>query len=101
MSYSYATQRKIRIIEEKLGENWKDQKPGMSIDAIYNEIQGDTRKNLFCKIDAGVKDRLDTMTKAHKTGMAEFIEQMIESEWARYQSRVHQGEKALLEEFSG
>jgi hypothetical protein len=101
MSYSYATQRKIRIIEEKLGKDWKEQQPDKSIDAIYNELVGDTRKNLFCKIDANVKQHLDEMTKAHKSGMAEFIEQIIEAEYARYQARVYQGERALLEEFTG
>ena len=101
MTYSYATQRKIRIIEEKLGKDWRDQRPGKSIDAIYNELVGDTRKNLFCKIPEGAKDHLDEMTKAHKTGMAEFIEQLIEAEWARHTAQVERGERALLEEFSG
>lgn len=59
MPYSYATERKIRIIEDKLGPNWKEQRVGQSIDAIYNDLVGDTRKNLFCKINASVKDRLD------------------------------------------
>lgn len=100
MAYSYATERKIRIIEEKLGKDWRDQKPNQSIDAIYNGIVGDTRKNLFCKIQAGAKAKLDTMTSAHKTGMAEFVEQMIDAEYARFEERQKSSEKSLLEEFS-
>ena len=101
MSYSYATQRKIKIIQEKLGPEWKAQRPGKSIDAIYNELVGDTRRNLFCKIDAKIKTHLDQMTSNYKTGMAEFIEQLIEAEWARHCQRQEEGERALLEEFSG
>jgi len=100
MSYSYATERKIRIIENELGENWKEKRPNESIDAIYNGIVGDTRKNLFCKIQATSKGRLDEMTSAHKTGMAEFVEQMIDAEYARFQERQKTGEKSLLAEFS-
>ena len=100
MSYSYATERKIRIIEKELGADWKDQRPNQSIDAIYNSIVGDTRKNLFCKIQAESKAKLDEMTSAHKTGMAEFVEQMIDAEHARFQARRSEGEKALLAEFS-
>ena len=99
-TYSYATERKIRIIKEKLGDDWKDQRPNQSIDAIYNSIVGDTRKNLFCKIEAESKAKLDEMTGAHKTGMAEFVEQMIEAEYSRFNARQNEGEKALLEEFS-
>jgi len=99
-TYSYATERKIRIIEKELGADWKTQRPDQSIDAIYNSIVGDTRKNLFCKIQATAKDKLDEMTGAHKVGMAEFVEQMIDAEYARFTSRRSEGEQALLKEFS-
>jgi hypothetical protein len=101
MAYSYATQRKIRIIEERLGPNWADRFPGKSIDAIYNELVGDDRKNLFCKIDSDIKDRLDTMTQFHKTGMADFIEVLIQAEWLRFSERTADTERQLLDEFSG
>ena len=100
MTYSYATERKIRIIEQELGNDWKAQRPKQSIDAIYNSIVGDSRKNLFCKIQAASKDKLDEMTTAHKTGMAEFVEQIIDAEHARFQERRTAGENALLQEFS-
>ncbi len=101
MPYSYATERKIRIIEEKLGPTWKEQRVGQSIDAVYNDLVGDTRKNLFCKINASVKDRLDEMTSAYRTGMAEFIEHLIEAEYARHEQRTAQGQRIILSEFSG
>lgn len=99
MSYSYATQRKIRIIKEKMPE-WAPNSGGKSIDALYNELVGDDRKNLFCKIDSGSKDRLDEMTKHHRVGMAEFIEQLINAEYKRHEQRLSSGEKALLSEYS-
>ena len=101
MNYSHATERKIRIIASQWGPDWKARGQGKSIDAIYNEIVGDDRKNLFCKIDGQVKDNLDEMTDYHKTNMAVFIEQLINAEWARYKERQKDGEKRLLEEFSG
>jgi len=101
MAYSYATQRKIRIIEERLGSDWADQRPGLSIDAIYNQIIGDDRKNLFCKISGSAKDNLDTMTQFHKTGMAEFIESLIHAEWMRFSDRAREVEQVMLREFSG
>lgn len=101
MPFSYATQRKIRIIEERIGSEWKSKYPGSSIDSVFNQIMGDDRKNLFCKIESITKDRLDEMTIFYKTGMAEFIEQLIMAEWQRYDSRRTDGEKRLLAEFSG
>lgn len=99
--YSYATERKIRKIKEALGEGWANQIAGRSIDAVYNEIVGDTRKNLFCKVDAGIKQHLDEMAGEHKTQMAEFIEQLIESEWIRYRARLVEKERNMLAEFTG
>jgi hypothetical protein len=101
MPYSHATERKIRIIESQWGPDWKDRTDGKSIDAVYNELTGDNRKTLFCKIQPTVKDNLDTMTDHHKTGMAEFIEQLIQAEWVRYLDRQAIGERELLSEFSG
>lgn len=100
MTYSYATERKIRIITEKLGEQWRDQYPNKSIDAIYNDLVGDTRKNLFCKIDSDVKDKLDAMTEFHKTGMAEFVEQLVKSAWKRHIDLQAETETQMLEEFT-
>ena len=99
--YSYATERKIRKIKEALGEGWANQIAGKSIDAVYNEIVGDTRKNLFCKVDAKIKGKLDEMVDEYKTQMAEFIEQLIEAEWVRYQARLAETERNLLAEFTG
>ncbi len=99
--FSYATERKIRKIKEALGEGWANQIAGRSIDSVYNEIVGDTRKNLFCKVDAGIKGHLDEMAGEHKTQMAEFIEQLIEAEWIRYQTRRSETERNMLAEFTG
>ena len=101
MSYSYATERKIRIIENQMGPDWKSRRPDKSIDAIYTEIVGDTRKNVFCKISAETKTRLDEMIDIHKVSMADFIEQIINSEWTRYSQTQKQNHQSLVEEFSG
>lgn len=101
MTYSYATNRKIRIITEQIGTDWATQYPDESIDAIYTRVVGDERKNLFCKINAATKDQLTVMSKAHRTQLAEFVEQMINAEWTRYQQRIADGERQMLDEFSG
>lgn len=99
MAYSYATERKIRIIKEHLPD-WDQASSGKSIDALYNELVGDNRKTLFCKIDANSKAHLDNMTDHYGTGMAEFIEQLVNAEWQRHSSRLANDEKNLLSEYS-
>lgn len=81
---SYATIRKIKIIEKEFGSNWKSQHKGKSIDAVYNMIIGDTRKNLFCKIDPEIKQCLDEMVDYHDVKMAELVEKLIEEEYDRF-----------------
>ena len=81
---SYATRRKLRIIKEQLGADWKDQNPGKSIDAIYNVVMGDNRKNLFCKIDPTVKNQLDEMVDYHDIKMASLVEKLVREEYDRY-----------------
>lgn len=98
---SYATRRKIRKIEEALGPDWQKLVGDRSIDSVYNDVVGDTRKNLFCKVESSVKEKLDEMVEHHRTRMAEFIEHLIISEWARFQERQREGEENLLREFSG
>jgi len=82
--FSYATERKLRIIQERVGDDWRDQYPNQSIDAVFNQIVGDTRKTLFCKLDAEVKQQLDTMTKDHGVRIGEFLEELIKKEYDRY-----------------
>lgn len=101
MTYSYATERKIRIIEEKAGKDWADTYPNQSIDAIYNKLVGDTRKNLFCKIESSSKDHLDTLTEFYDTGMADFIQQLIETAWESHVRRTNEAREALTRDFSG
>ena len=82
--FSYATERKLNIIREQLGEDWESKRPGKSIDSVYNELTGDDRRTLFCKIKPDVKAHLDAMTKEHGIKIAEFLEQVIEKEYARF-----------------
>jgi hypothetical protein len=81
---SHATVRKLRIIEQKFGNDWKEQHNGKSIDAVYNVIIGDTRKNLFCKLDPEVKKCMDEMVDYHDIKMAELVEKLIEEEYDRF-----------------
>lgn len=81
---SYATARKIRIIKEKLGPDWETYTQGKRIDAAYNELVGDSRKNLFCKLRPETKAKLDEMVAENDTKMAEFIESLIEREFDRH-----------------
>jgi hypothetical protein len=98
---SYATARKVRIIESRLGAGWQGQRPNQSIDAVYNELVGDTRKNLFCKIDPTVKSKLDEMTGYYDVKMAEFVENLIDKEYDTYMKEKREKLNALAQEFSG
>lgn len=84
MAMSYATERKKRIIEKALGTDWQAQYPGKSIDAIYNIVTGDQRKNLFCKVKPEVKAKLDEMVTFHDMKMAELVEKLVQEEYDRY-----------------
>lgn len=97
---SYATNRKIRILEEKLGKNWKRDNPGYSIDALYNHIMGDERKNLFCKIDPNVKGQLDEMVDSYDVHMAELVERLIEAEYDRFRQQNRKVSEDLASEFT-
>ena len=97
---SYATDRKIKIIQERLGPDWETQMNGLSVDAMYNQIVGDTRKNLFCKIDFQIKEKLDVMVDDHNVKMSEFIEQLIEREFKRFLAEKEQLKVDLAKQFS-
>ena len=97
---SYATERKIRILEEKIGQDWKKQYPGKSVDAVYNEIMGDNRKNLFCKVNPVTKTKLDEMVDNYDMGMAELVEQLIEDEYSRFAEKSRKVSKNLASEFT-
>ena len=81
---SYATRRKKRIIEEQIGADWQDKHPGKSIDAVYNIVTGDTRKNLFCKVEPETKEKLDEMVEYHDVKMADLVEKLVREEYDRY-----------------
>lgn len=83
---SYATRRKKRIIEQQLGEDWQSQHPGKSIDAVYNIVTGDVRKNLFCKVSPERKAELDEMVDAYDMKMADMVEKLIEEAYSKYAS---------------
>jgi hypothetical protein len=81
---SYPTLRKMRIIEEELGADWKKQHAGKSVDAIYNMVTGDVRKNLFCKISPEIKDKLDEMVEYHDVKMSSLVEKLVQEEYDKY-----------------
>lgn len=97
---SYATERKIRILEEKLGPLWRKAYLGRSVDSVYNEIMGDTRKNLFCKIDPGIKGQLDEMVDNYDMRMSELVERLIQDEYGRFTENRLQTSQDLASEFT-
>lgn len=97
---SYATQRKVRIIENALGPNWRAENNG-SIDAIYNRIVGDDRKNIFCKVRPGVKVKLDEMVQHYDVKVSELIETLIEKEHSALDTMKHQKQQELAGQYSG
>ena len=99
--FSYATERKIKIIEEKVGDNWREKFKGESIDSIYNRLVGDDRKNLFCKVSPKTKEELDEMLSDYGVTLGEFMETLIGKEFRRYQDSKSEQIQTLLKEFSG
>ena len=97
---SYSTARKIRILTEKLGVGWQKKYPDRSIDSIYNEVVGDNRKNLFCKIDPEVKEQIDEMIVGYDVKMAELIERLIREEHVRFEQRKDQFSFDLASQFA-
>lgn len=101
MTMSYATERKKRIIAKMLGHDWKEKNPDRSIDAIYNEVVGDTRKNLFCKIDPEMKIYLDEMVDNYDMKMGELVERLILDEYEKYSKRKATYSEDLASQFGG
>lgn len=97
---SYATTRKIRILEEQVGSDWKRQYPGRSVDSVYNQVMGDDRKNLFCKINPNVKGQLDEMVDTYDVRMAELVERLIEAEYDRFRQQNRKVSEDLANEFT-
>jgi hypothetical protein len=100
MSTSYATLRKLRIIEEKHGPNWAEKFPGRSIDSVFIELTGDRRKNLFCKIRPDLKQKLDEMVEFKQVNMAEMIEQIIEDTYEVFLREKSSTVKDLSQQYS-
>jgi hypothetical protein len=98
---SYATERKVRIIKETFGDDWKTLHVGKSIDAVYNLIIGDERKNLFCKVDLITKNRLDELTDFYGLKMSELIEHLIENEYQRYKKDNEERVSRIVSQFVG
>lgn len=98
--YSYATERKIRVIRENHGDNWREKFPGRSIDSIYVELTGDDRKNLFCKVSPDTKEMLDEMLKAYGARMSLFVESLITTEYDRHKRREQEKHEQIRKSFT-
>ena len=97
---SYATERKIRILKERLGADWETKIAPKRIDRAYNELVGDQRKNLFCKLRPDCKTRLDEMVDERDMVMSEFVESLIDREWDRFVQEREALEKDLAKQFA-
>lgn len=99
--FSYATERKIKIIEEKIGSDWEEKFQGESIDSIYNRLMGDDRKNLFCKISPQAKNLMEEMLTEYEVTLGEFVERLILKEYKQYEIGKDQKIHCLKNEYSG
>jgi hypothetical protein len=93
--------RKIRIIEKHFGANWREDNPGIAVDALYNRAIQDDRKPLFCKIDAMRKARLSEMIKSYNITMAELISAMIDVQYDRYTEQQRSIMSGIAADYSG
>ena len=100
MSVSIATQRKIDIIIEKLGNNWKDQYPNKSVNFVYNTLINDSRKNLYCKISSDSRKKLDTLLNEYDAKLTDFLETLITKEYYEYEKKKAEHTARLAKQFS-
>jgi hypothetical protein len=98
---SYATARKLKIIESRLGADWRKNHPDVAVDAVYNRLVGDDRKTLFCKVQPGTKAKLDEMVTHYEIKMGEFIEKLIEVEYEIFIQQRTKMMQNLARDFSG
>jgi hypothetical protein len=101
MDVSYATKRKQRIIESRLGQDWKEKTGGKSIDAVYNQVIGDSRKTLFVKIGSDLKDKLDRMARTQDVRLSELIERMITVAYADWDTQQRLRASKIAHDYSG
>jgi len=97
---SYATNRKIKIIEERYGFNWQSRFEGRSIDSVYKEITGDDRETLFCKIDADKKQKLNQMVKKYDVDLGTLMEQWIDEHYKDFSEQEETVLVGLASEYS-
>lgn len=97
---SYATARKIKILQERFGPEWRKQFPGRSVDSVYNEVMGDRRKNLFCKISPSTKSQLDEMVDTYDVRMSELVERLINAEYRKFEESRLKANLELAAEFT-
>ena len=100
MTKSYATERKLRIIREKYGTEMNVLLENKSVDALYSEVIGDKRKNLFCKISPETKSMVDEMIEQHDITMAIFIEAIIRMEYDRFLNSETERVQYLAQQFT-
>jgi hypothetical protein len=94
MSENPGQTRKIRIITETFGPDWRDKFTGKAIDAIYNIAIHDDRKSVFFKTQPIRKDRLAEMVDYYDTTLGDFLGIMIDDYFDRY---LEQRKKILNE----
>lgn len=95
---SLTTQRKLRAIEETFGKDWKQDADlrSLSIDALYNRVIGDGRKNVFCKMSSEGKDHLDEMVDEYGITMADLLERLVHEQYDKFvKYRDHSNKKLL------
>jgi len=100
MAYSYATERKIKAIEQHHGEDWKTVIGDLSIDAAYNLLVNDNRKHLYCRISSDTKKQLDEMTDSYGVKIAHFIEVLVEKEYKNFKDKKQKEMSNMLEQFT-
>jgi len=97
---SYATNRKLRIITERCGYEWRDTYPDRSIDSVYNELVGDDRKTLFCKLSCDSKDKIDQMLSGYNVEVAALLEQWIDEKYKDFSKREQSSIVGLAKDYS-
>ena len=97
---SWAMSRKLKIIEEKFGTDWKEQFPGYSVNKVYNIACNDNRKCIYVRVSEDIKNMLTVLTDAYEINNDQLIENLIRNEYVSLQQSNLDEIEELHKQFS-
>lgn len=98
---SYATERKIKKLREKFGDDWEQHLEGRSIDRAYSELVGDTRVHFYCKMKPTTKEMLDFLLEQSGSKAGPYIERLIRKAHQEHMERMQKNLNQIKRDLEG